>query len=62
MVQRTRRPKKNKKTRVNLRVDKDLLSWAKGYVITKNTSVTQLFTDYLTGLRQQTEVGYVEQV
>lgn len=38
----------NEKTRLNIRIPKDLLNWAKKYAKKKNTTVTQLIVDYLT--------------
>lgn len=37
-----------------MRVPVDLLVWAKGYVASKNTNVTQLFIDHLTKLKEKT--------
>lgn len=48
-----RRQTKSKRERLNMRVPADLLGWVKGYVSTKNTTVTQLFVDYLTDLKER---------
>ena len=58
------KPKKkttqNGKSRLNLRLPSDLDKWAKKYAERKNTTVTQLFVDFLTDLRAH-EGDYVEQ-
>lgn len=43
--------KTSKRTRVNIRVQTDLLAWAKKYAMKKNTSLTQIIIDHLTQLR-----------
>lgn len=40
-----------KRSRVNLRIQTDLLKWAKTYAKSKNTSLTQLVIDQLTRLK-----------
>lgn len=42
-----------KRDRVNMRVPGDLLSWAKEHARSKNKSLTQLFVDYLTELKEK---------
>jgi hypothetical protein len=37
-----------------MRIPGELLSWAKDYVTTKNTNLTQLFIDHLTKLKERT--------
>jgi hypothetical protein len=44
---------KPRRTRLNMRIPSELLSWGKGYVVAKNTNLTQLFVDYLTQLKEQ---------
>lgn len=41
------------RTRLNMRVPVELLDWTKSYVRKKNTSVTQLFIDHLTRLKEK---------
>lgn len=47
------RQTKPRRERLNMRIPSDLLGWAKGYVSVKNTTVTQLFVDYLTDLKER---------
>lgn len=44
-----------KRTRVNIRVPKDLLAWAKKHAAKMNTTLTQVVIDHLTQLKS-TEV------
>lgn len=44
---------KPKRSRLNMRIPSDLLDWAKGFALGKNTNLTQLFIDHLTKLREQ---------
>lgn len=37
-----------KRTRVNIRIQTDLLKWAKDYAVKKNTTLTQMVIDFLT--------------
>lgn len=39
--------------RLNLVIPADLKQWAKGYVLQKNTTLTQLFIDHLVELRER---------
>lgn len=43
------------KARLNLRIDKDLLDWSKGYVGRKSTSISHLVRQFLRRLREQEE-------
>jgi hypothetical protein len=42
-----------RRERLNMRIPVELLGWAKGYVVKKNTTVTQLFVDFLTHLKEK---------
>jgi predicted DNA binding CopG/RHH family protein len=46
--------KSQKRSRVNMRIPTDLLTWAKEYASKKQTCVTQMFVTYLTKLRERT--------
>ena len=41
------------RARLNMRIPEPLLVWAKGYVVSRNTTVTQLVIDHLTTLKEQ---------
>lgn len=41
-----------KKTRLNVRLPADLVTWAKEFSKKKNTTVTQLLVDFLTAKRE----------
>lgn len=47
---KTKRPKR---ARVNMRIPTDLLSWAKDYAGSKNTTVTQVIINHLTELKEE---------
>jgi hypothetical protein len=36
-----------------MRIPTDLLSWAKGYAVEKHKTVTQIFVDHLTDLKEE---------
>lgn len=42
-----------RRTRLNMRVPTDLLEWAKDYAADKNKSLTQVFVDHLTKLKEK---------
>lgn len=44
-----------KDSRVNMRIHDELLQWAKEYALSKETTVTQIFIDHLTQLKEQQE-------
>ena len=44
-----------KRSRINMRIPLDLLKWAKGYVKSKNTNLTQDYVDYLTRKREEVQ-------
>lgn len=46
-----------RRERLNMRIPVELLDWAKGYVAKKNTTVTQLFVDFLTSLKEKEHGG-----
>lgn len=41
------------KARLNLRLEQDLVEWAKGYAEKKNTTVTHILTSHLRRLRRR---------
>lgn len=46
-------PIKPRRTRLNMRIPIDLLEWAKDYALEKHTSVTQIFIDHLTKMKEK---------
>jgi len=42
-----------KRTRLNVRIPADLVSWAKKWAKKKNTTITQVIVDYLTTKREE---------
>lgn len=53
------------KSRLNLKIDKDLKKWVMGYAKRRGTDVTKLITEYFIFLREQEQrqdAEYVEQI
>lgn len=44
---------KPRRSRLNMRIPVELLSWARGYVKSRHTNITQLFVDHLTKLKEK---------
>lgn len=54
--------KKATRVRKNFLFPADLAAWVERYAQGKNTTVTQIIVDHLTGLRKQEETGYADQI
>jgi predicted HicB family RNase H-like nuclease len=50
-----KKAKPRRDVRVNMRINKELLQWAKSYAAEKNISVTQLVVSYFTRLKEKTD-------
>lgn len=56
------------KSRLNLKIDRDLKDWARGYAKKRGTDVTKLITEYFIFLREQEHqeelrnADYIEQI
>lgn len=53
------------KSRLNLKIDKDLKRWVMGYAKRRGTDVTKLITEYFIFLQEQEQrqdAEYVEQI
>lgn len=55
MSKRTKSKPKAKRIRLNMRVPSELLLWAKVFAADKHTSVTQLFINHLTELKEKND-------